>query len=317
MTLTSPGAVATATVAGSPYPITPSAAVGTGLGNYTISYAGGALTVAPAALTITANDRTKTYGQTFTFAGTEFSSSGLLNADSVTSVTLTSPGAAATATVAGSPYPITPSAAVGTGLANYTISYVNGALTVSPAALTITANDRTKTYGQTVVFAGTEFSSSGLLNADTVTSVTLTSPGAVADRDGRRQPYPITPSAAVGTGPRQLHDQLRRRRPDRHAGSPLDHRQRPDQDVRPDGHVRGHRVQHERPAQHRHRDERHPHQPGRGRPRRRSPAAPTRSPPRPRSAPGLGNYTISYVDGDLAVDPGSGGHRRDRLRGHL
>ncbi len=188
VTLTSPGAVATATVAGSPYPITPSAAVGSGLGNYTISYASGALTVSPAPLTITANDRTKTYGQAVVFAGTEFSTSGLLNADTVTSVSLASPGAAATATVAGSPYPITPSAAVGSGLGNYTISYASGALTVSPAALTVTANDRTKVYGQTVVFAGTEFTSSGLLNTDTVTSVTLTSPGAVADGDGCRQP---------------------------------------------------------------------------------------------------------------------------------
>ncbi len=49
-----------------------------------------------------------------------------MNGDTVTSVTLTSAGAAASATVAGSPYSIVPSAAVGTGLGNYTITYVNG-----------------------------------------------------------------------------------------------------------------------------------------------------------------------------------------------
>ena len=54
----------------------------------------------------------------------------LLNSDTVTSVTLPSAGAAATATVAGSPYPVVPSAAVGAGLGNYTISYANGKLTV-------------------------------------------------------------------------------------------------------------------------------------------------------------------------------------------
>ena len=70
-------------------------------------------------------------------------------------MTLTSAGAAATATVAGSPYAIVPSAAAGTGLGNYTISYVNGSLTVNPAALTITADSTSKTYGQTVTFAGT------------------------------------------------------------------------------------------------------------------------------------------------------------------
>ena len=42
------------------------------------------------------------------------------------------------------------SGAVGSGLGNYTISYVNGSLTVNPAPLTITANNMTKTYGQTV-----------------------------------------------------------------------------------------------------------------------------------------------------------------------
>ncbi len=50
--------------------------------------------------------------------------------------------------MAGSPYAIMPSGAVGTGLGNYTISYVNGGLAVEPAALTITADSTSKTYGQ-------------------------------------------------------------------------------------------------------------------------------------------------------------------------
>ena len=52
------------------------------------------------------------------------------------------------------------------GLDNYTISYVNGSLTVNPAALTVTANSATKTYGDTVTFAGTEFTTDGLVNGD-------------------------------------------------------------------------------------------------------------------------------------------------------
>src|SRR6185503_15904583 len=134
-----------------------SAAAGSGLDNYTISYVDGSLTVTRKALTVTADDRTKTYGDTVTFAGTEFTSNGLVNSDSVASVTLTSAGAAATATVAGSPYAIVASAAAGSGLSNYSISYVNGSLTVNTKGLTITANNRTKTYGDTVTFAGTEF----------------------------------------------------------------------------------------------------------------------------------------------------------------
>jgi hypothetical protein len=46
-------------------------------------------------------------------------------------VTLASSGTATNATTAGSPYSIVPSAAAGSGLDNYNISYVNGVLTVT------------------------------------------------------------------------------------------------------------------------------------------------------------------------------------------
>ncbi len=200
VTLTSSGGAATATVAGSPYAIVPSGATGTGVANYAISYVNGALTVSPASLTVTANNRPKTYGQSVTFTGTEFTTTPLVNGDLVTSVTLTSSGGAATATVAGSPYAIVPSAATGTGVANYAISYVNGALTVNPAALTVTANNQIKAYGQLLTFSGTEFSTSGLLNSDTVNSATLVSSGAAATATLAGSPYAIVPSAAQGAG---------------------------------------------------------------------------------------------------------------------
>ena len=136
MTETSTGSGATAAVGTDP--IVPSAATfSAGLSsNYTITYTNGTLTVNPAALTITANNATKTYGQTATFAATAFTTSGLVNGDTVTSVTETSTGAAATAPVSGSPYSIVPSAAtLARAWSNYTISYVNGTLTVNPAAL--------------------------------------------------------------------------------------------------------------------------------------------------------------------------------------
>src|SRR5581483_8548051 len=117
----------------------------------------------------TAKDASKTYGQTVAFAGTEFTARGLVNGDSVTAVALASAGAAAPATVAGSPYAITAGQASGTGLGNYTISYAPGQLAVSPAPLTITAKDASKTYGQALAFAGTEFIAAGLKNSDSVT----------------------------------------------------------------------------------------------------------------------------------------------------
>jgi len=92
------------------------------------------------ALTITANSDSKTFGETYTFAGTEFTTLGLVNPpDIVTSVTLASDGAAATATVGS--YDIVASDAVGTGLSNYDITYNKGTLTVDqrPTTTTITA----------------------------------------------------------------------------------------------------------------------------------------------------------------------------------
>ena len=196
VTLTSSGAAATATVAGSPYSIVPSVALGSGLGNYTITYANGTLTVGTAALTITANSTSKVYGTTKTFAGTEFTTSGLLNSDSVTSVTLTSAGAAATATVAGSPYSIVPSAAVGSGMGNYTITYANGSLTIGTATLTVTANNQSKAYGAALpTFTATY---NGFANGDTTNNLTaLASVTTTATPTSNVGTYPITATGAV------------------------------------------------------------------------------------------------------------------------
>jgi hypothetical protein len=97
-----------------------------------------ALTINKASLSITAINASKVYGQTLNFAGTEFTPTGLVGSDSVSSVTLTSAGATNTAPVANSPYIITPSSAIGSGLGNYSITYNPGYLTVSNAVLTVT-----------------------------------------------------------------------------------------------------------------------------------------------------------------------------------
>ena len=103
--------------------------------NYSFSLVNGTLSVIPASLTITANSTSKVYGQTLTFAGTEFSTSGLQNGETIGAVTLavSGGGAAATAPVAGSPYLITPSVATGGTFnpANYAITCVPGYLTIA------------------------------------------------------------------------------------------------------------------------------------------------------------------------------------------
>ena len=74
-------------------------------------------------------------------------------------------------TTVGNEYAIAASAAQGSGLSNYSICYAAGKLTVTAKDLLITASDRTKTYGDAVVFAGSEFTSDGLVRGDEVTSV--------------------------------------------------------------------------------------------------------------------------------------------------
>ena len=138
-------------------------------GNYTIgTYNVGTLTVNPALLTITANSASKTYGTTLTFAGTAFTDSGLVNSNTVSSVTLTSTGAPATATVGSSPYAIVPSTATGSGLSDYTISYANGMLTVTPKILTASITAANKVYNGTTIATATNQPLSGLVNSDSV-----------------------------------------------------------------------------------------------------------------------------------------------------
>src|SRR5207248_1123445 len=96
---------------------------------------------------------------------------------------------------AGNPYTVTASAAVDS---DYTISYVSGALTVNPVALTITANDTTKVYGAALPTLTASYT--GLVNGDIPTSLTtlpsLTTT-ATASSHVAGGPYSIAASAAV------------------------------------------------------------------------------------------------------------------------
>jgi uncharacterized repeat protein (TIGR03803 family) len=155
------------------------------------------INVLQAPLALTAGNVTKNYGQTISFAGTEFTTTGLVNGDTVTGASLSSLGAPPTAAVSGSPYPIVITNALGdAGLTNYIITYTNGSLTIKPASLTITADNTNKISGQTITFAGTEFTSAGLQNSETIGSVTLTSAGAAAS--AAVGDYNIVPSAPAG-----------------------------------------------------------------------------------------------------------------------
>jgi len=124
------------------------------------------ITIDPAPLTITAGSGAKVYGAPFTAAA--FTASGLIAGDTVNSVTLTTAGAAASSG-AGS-YDIVPSAALGSGLGNYSISYANGTLTVAPASLSVVADAKTKEAG--AVDPALTFAADGFVAGDTAAILT-------------------------------------------------------------------------------------------------------------------------------------------------
>ena len=162
--------------------------------NYTISYVAGTLTVTPAALTITANNQSKVYGAALPTLTVSYS--GFVNGDTSCNLT-TQPTVTTTATAKSSvgTYSITAS---GASDPNYTISYVAGTLTVTPAALTITANNQSKVYGQTNPTLTVSYS--GFVNGDSssnlTTQPTVTTTATTTSPVGT---YPITASGAVDT----------------------------------------------------------------------------------------------------------------------
>ena len=150
--------------------------------NYTRSGASGSVTITGAPLTITANARVKTYGTTLSLGTTAFTvGSGLQGTETVTAVTLFANGGTPTnSPVSGSPYTITPSAAVGANgflAANYNITYVPNSLTVNPLPVVLTG---TRAYDGTTTATNTILTVTNALGGDVVNaasgSATLASP---------------------------------------------------------------------------------------------------------------------------------------------
>ena len=150
--------------------------------NYSISYNAGSVTVAAAPLTITASDGTRAYGgaaPTITAGYSAFA-----NGESAASLT-TQPTCATNTTTtssAGNGYTSTCSGAVDD---NYTFSYASGSVTVTQAALTITAGNGSMKYGDSApptitagysTFANGESAASLTTQPTCATTATSTSP---------------------------------------------------------------------------------------------------------------------------------------------
>ncbi|MDD5471432.1 MAG: YDG domain-containing protein, partial [Sideroxydans sp.] len=183
------------------YNVTPSGLYSNQAG-YDISYASGSVTINQANLTLlslTANNASKSYGTTLNFAGTEFTPVGLVGGDLISSVTLTSSGAVNTANVGS--YAITPSNAVfSVGSAgNYDITYVNGILTVTPKALSISGSAVVnRAYNGTTTANITAGSLIGLVGSDTLG---VSGAGTFADKNaGTAKQVTTTYTLSNGSG---------------------------------------------------------------------------------------------------------------------
>lgn len=135
-------------------------------GNYVVSETvNGTLTITPKPLTITADSDTKVYdGTALTKNG--YTSEGLMAGDVIESVTITG-----SQTNAGSSDNVPSAAVIKKGdevvNANYTITYNNGTLEVTKKPVTITADAKTKAYGEDDPTL--TYTSEGLINEDALT----------------------------------------------------------------------------------------------------------------------------------------------------
>jgi hypothetical protein len=149
-------------------------------GNYNLTFVDGNLTIGKANATVTANsDASKTYsGVSQSASG--FTASGLVNNEAASVLAGVTAGGAGTN--AGS-YATTASGIDG----NYNLTFVNGALTIGKAHLTVTADNQTRLYGAANPTLTETIT--GFVNGENASVVTGTATGTTT----------ATASTAVGT----------------------------------------------------------------------------------------------------------------------
>ena len=125
--------------------------------NYEITYVKGTLTVTKKALTITAEAKSKTYGEDD--PALTYTSSGLVGSDAITGALSRETGENA------GTYAINQNTL--TAGDNYSIAYTGANLTINKKALTITADAKSKTYGEDD--PALTYASSGLIGSDAIT----------------------------------------------------------------------------------------------------------------------------------------------------
>lgn len=152
--------------------------------NYLLQYVDGTFTITPATLQIDFDDHSKVYGEID--PSLTYRVSGLKNGDSAASVISGSAGRAAGENVGS--YGIGQGSLGANG--NYILTFNEGKLAITPAELTVTADHKTKVYGD--LDPTLTYSVSGLKNGDTQASVTSGSLARISGENVTPEGYAIT-----------------------------------------------------------------------------------------------------------------------------
>src|SRR5207249_3432624 len=174
------------------YHITATLSPASVLGNYTITNAGADFTINKRLATWATTAARKTYGDGDPTPLTTGSGRNFVAGDGVSA----SYGRAAGETVASSPYHITATLSPASVLGNYTITNAGASFTITPKALTITADNKSKQYSDALNFTATYGGfASGEGPGNLAGALSCSSPGAT----GGAGTYPIMCSGQTST----------------------------------------------------------------------------------------------------------------------
>ena len=173
-------------------------------GNYALNYTSANLTVGQRALTVTADAKSRAYGDVNPALTYQVGGSGLANGDTLSGALATS---ATTASNVGT-YGIKQGTLAASG--NYALNYTSDNLTVTQRAITVTADAKSRAYGDANPALTYQVGGSGLVNGDTPV-------GRAGDvGDDSQQCRHLRDHAGNTGGLGQLCAELYERQPDRH-----------------------------------------------------------------------------------------------------
>ena len=130
-------------------------------GNYALNYTSANLTVGQRAITVTADAKSRAYGDVNPALTYQVGGSGLVNGDTLSGALATSATTASNVGV----YGITQGTLAASG--NYALNYTSANLTVGQRAITVTADAKSRAYGDANPALTYQVGGSGLVNGDT------------------------------------------------------------------------------------------------------------------------------------------------------